>query len=79
MSRGRGVCPGGVSREEYVCPGGVCVSGVGCIPACNGADTPSPVNIITDRCRNTTLPLTSFAGGNNQEYLRQNLNDIHLS
>ena len=36
----------------------------GCIPACNGAD-PSPVNRMTDRCKNITLPQTSFAGGKN--------------
>ena len=36
----------------------------GCIQACNGADTPPPVNRITDRCKNITLPQTSFADGN---------------
>ena len=44
-----GVCPRGGGS---VCPGGVCLVGV-CIPACNGAD----------RCKNITLPQTSFAGG----------------
>ena len=48
--------------------GGVPPSGPGwgvwwwCIPACNGADP--PVNRMTDRCKNITLPQTSFAGGN---------------
>ena len=52
------VCSWGVSA-----PGGVCSSGGG-IPACTESD-PSPVNRITDACRNITLPQTSFAGGNN--------------
>ena len=34
------------------------------IPACTEADP--PVNRMTDRCKNITLPQTSFAGGNNQ-------------
>ena len=78
MSKGRGVCPG----RSMCVQGGVCFGGVsrewGVSQHAMG-QTPPPVNIITDRCKNTTLPLTSFAGGNNQEYLRQNLNDIHLS
>ena len=66
------------------CPGrSMCFWGGGCpgggvYPNMQWGRHP-PVNIITDRCKNTTLDLTSFAGGNNQEYLRQNLNDIHLS
>ena len=28
---------------------------------------PPPVNRMTDRCKNITLPQTSFAGGNNRE------------
>ena len=62
---------GGVSREvstQGVCPGGcVCARGGGVtrgwgcvggsIPACNEADIP-PVNRITDRCKNITLPQT---------------------
>ena len=34
----------------------------GGIPACTEADP--PVNRMTDRCKNITLPQTSFAGGN---------------
>ena len=34
----------------------------GGIPACTEAD--NPVNRMTDRCKNITLPQTSFAGGN---------------
>ena len=63
----RGVCPWG---SAWGClPGGGGGSAEGgqprgvCIPACNGADTPH-VNRITDRYKNITLPLTSFAGGN---------------
>ena len=39
---GEGVCLGGCLPREGVCPGGVC-------------ETP-PVNRITDRCKNITLP-----------------------
>ena len=40
--------------------GGVCSRGDG-IPACTEADP--PVNRMTNRCKNVTLPQTSFAGG----------------
>ena len=65
---GGGVCPGGLPIGGGVCPGGclpkggVCPWGClprGCIPACNGAET-SPVNRITDRCKNITLSQTSL-------------------
>ena len=36
----------------------------GDVPA-QGRYTPPPVNRMTDRCKNITLPQTSFAGGNN--------------
>ena len=36
------------------------------LPACPG--TPPPVNRMTDRCKNITLPQTSFAGGNKNAY-----------
>ena len=42
-----------------------CLPGVGCIQSCNGSDTHPPVNRITDRCKDITLPQTSFAGGKN--------------
>ena len=32
-----------------------------------GRQTPPPVNRITHRCKNITLPQTSFAGGNELE------------
>ena len=35
-----------------------------CPIACWNTD-PSPVNRMTDRCKNITLPQTSVAGGNN--------------
>ena len=52
-----GVCtfPGGCT-----CPG-VCVYLPG---GCTCPGTPPPVNRMTDRCKNITLPQTSFAGGN---------------
>ena len=39
-----------------------------CIPACKG-ETLRPVNRITDKCKNITLPQTSFAGGNNEKLI----------
>ena len=42
-------------------PGGCMVLGGGGIPACTEADP--PVNRMTNRCKNITLPQTSFAGG----------------
>ena len=61
----RGCLPGGVSA--WVCLfGGLCPRGClprgKCLP--NGC-TPHPVNRMTDRCKNITLPQTSFAGGKN--------------
>ena len=48
--------------QHALYPGGAW-SGGG-IPACTEADPP-PVNRMTNRCKNITLPQTSFAGGNN--------------
>ena len=48
-----GCLPGGC-----VCPG-VCLPG-GCIPACTEADTPSPVDRRTDRCKKHYLAATSL-------------------
>ena len=45
----------------------------GDIPACNGADP--PMNRMTDRCKNITLPQTSFAGCNYKVNL--GINDYH--
>ena len=42
-------------------PGGVSATGGVGIPACT--ETDPPVNRMTDRCKNITLPQTSFAGG----------------
>ena len=44
--------------------GGWGVSAWGCLLHCMPGYTPSPVSRMTDRCKNTTLPQTSFAGGN---------------
>ena len=58
------ICPGGV------CPGGCLVRGrclpirSVCVCAWGGGVHLSPMNRMTDRCKNITLPLTSFAGGN---------------
>ena len=51
------------SREGYLPgPGGGLVPG-GWYPSMHWGRTP-PVNRMTDRCKNITLPQTSFAGGN---------------
>ena len=56
------LCTGGWGAWSWRVPGlGGAWSGTG-IPACNEADP--PVNRMTDRCKNITLPQTSFAGGN---------------
>ena len=60
-----GVCPRGFLPRGCL-PRVVSLPGE-CIPACNGGDSPPPVNRMTDRCKNITLPQTSFAGGNNVE------------
>ena len=45
-------------------PGGVHGPGGGGIPSCTEAEPPAPVNRMTNRCKNITLPQNSFAGGN---------------
>ena len=45
--------------------GGTCLGGGGYLPRYSL----SPVNRMTDRCKNITLPQTSFAGGNKATYL----------
>ena len=52
-----GVPAGGYLRGVYL-PGGVPSQGV-------PVQVLPPVNSMTDRCKNITLPQTSFAGGNN--------------
>ena len=49
----RGSAPGGWG-------GCLLLEGWWCIPACNGTDP--PVNRMTDRCKNITLPQTSSGG-----------------
>ena len=73
----RNIQGGGVCLGTGVWPAGGggrvlarrCLPSGMCIPACNGADTPRPVNKITDRCKNITLPQVLFAGGKNQPTL----------
>ena len=61
-----GVCPttGGLPNPGESALGGmprrVCLWGVGQTPS-------SPVNRMTHRCKNITLPQTSFAGGNKRK------------
>ena len=58
-----------VSSSMHCCQGDVYSRG--CLPHGPGGvsqhamrQTPSPVNRMTDRCKNITLPQISFAGGN---------------
>ena len=60
-----GVCQGDVSAWWVSAKGGVCLGKGVYIPACNAVDTPSPVYRMTEKCKNITLPQTSFAGGKN--------------
>ena len=57
-----------MSAQGGACLGRMSAHGRWFIPACNGADTPPPVDRITDRCKNITLAQTSFAGGNKSNY-----------
>ena len=58
-----GVCSGGVCSRGMSAPGGACLLSRG-VSQHAMRQTPSPVNRMTDRCKNITLPQTSFAGGN---------------
>ena len=63
-----GVCFAGVSALPEDClVGGLPCWGDG-IPTCTEADP--PVNRMTDRCKNITLPQTSFAGSKNKKKIR---------
>ena len=49
-------------------------------PAMHAGMPPPPVNRMTDRCKNITLPQTSFAGGKNsivEHTKRQSWHDIY--
>ena len=64
---------GAVQGVSKGCVSSGCVSG-GCLDP--EADTlTAPVNRMTDRCKNITLPQTSFAGGNKK--LRPEGLDLH--
>ena len=52
-------CAGGVSAP---------VGGGGVLVSQHALRQTPHVNRMTDRCKNITLPQTSFAGGNNNEY-----------
>ena len=58
-----GVYLGGVPGPRGVLVRGGCTWSQGGVP---GAGVLPPVNRMTDRCKNITLPQTSFAGGNNR-------------
>ena len=74
----RGVCQRGCVQEGGVrvgvCQRGVCQGGVCRGVVCHHAlrQTP-PVNRMIDRCKNITLPQTSFAGGKNKRANKKNL------
>ena len=60
----RGTCPGGVPAQGVYLPRGcTCLGGT-----CPGTRHPPPVNRMTDRCKNITLPQTWFAGGKYSKY-----------
>ena len=64
--------PGGVCSWGSAPGGGVSASGPGgCIPACTGTD-----NRMTDRCKNITLPQTSFAGGKYKERKKERKEEL---
>ena len=61
-----GVCIQGVCPTPQVCLQGVCPTLPQGLPTGWGrglGQTPSPVDRMTHRCKNITLPQTSFAGG----------------
>ena len=75
----RGLCAGGLCPEEGLCPEGCLSRGVSVqrSPSHSGgsmsgdSETPdrdAPVNRITGRCKNITLPETSFADGKNEDF-----------
>ena len=75
--------PGGVPAQVCTCQGGTCPGGCTCpwgVPARGGggvlAQVLSIVNRMTDRCKNITLPQTSFAGG--KKKLRKTLQILRL-
>ena len=62
---------GGVCLGGCVCLSGVCLPGGRCLPLVPGCvsqhamrQTPPLLKIMTDTCKNFTLPQTSFAGSN---------------
>ena len=81
-----GICPGllpargipaqlGVPARGCACPDGGVPARLG-VPAKGGTcpGTPSPpVNRMTDRCKNITVPRTSFAGGNKLTLLQRDI------
>ena len=63
---------GGVSAPGGVCSWGCLLGEGGCLPLVSGGggvvsqhamEQTTPVNRMTDRCKNITLPQTSFVGG----------------
>ena len=63
LPRGWCTCLGGVSARGCTCPG-VYLPGGGYLPRGYLPRYSPPVDRMTDRCKNITLPQTSFAGGN---------------
>ena len=75
----RGLCPRGLSPGKGLCPEGClsrgCLSrglclflGGLCLGILRPPDRDAPVNRITGRCKNITLPETSFTDGKNEYF-----------
>ena len=60
--------PWGVFPTWGVCIRGVCPTPGVCIGGGGLGRLPPPVNRMTHRCKNITLPQTSFAGGKDADY-----------
>ena len=75
MSSNACVCPGRCVQGGCVSRG-VCVHWCVGVPACNGADTPPPVNRITDKCKNITLPKLHLQAKINTEVFQLHVQEL---
>ena len=59
-----GLLPGGVPAPGWCPPVDLLLEGM--VVSQHSLRQPPPVNRMIDRCKNITLPQTSFAGGNKE-------------